>query len=178
MIRIGVAAIRTGAVGDGMSATDLSAAVQNTLVSFLKAPNVEVIVLEARLASAIQAEAKQKECDFVVDATVSHKKGGGGFGMFGKALGSAVASTGLRSTGSVAGNIATRTAANTVVSAANMSGQVKSKDEISLDLKLTSISGATSLAKVYKAKARSDGEDIISNVVEQAAQEIFKSLGK
>lgn len=178
MIRIGLSTIRTGAVGEGMSATDLSAAVQNTLASFLKAPNVEVVILEARLASAAQAEAKQKECDFVIDATVSHKKGGGGFGMFGKALGSAVASTGLGSTGSVAGNIATRTAANTIVTAANMSGQIKSKDEITLDLKMSNASGATPLAKVYKAKAKSDGEDIISNVIEQAAQNILEGVKK
>lgn len=177
-IRIGIATVKSGAVGEGMSASDLAAAVQNTFGSFLKVPNVEVVQIEARLDSAIQAEAKQKECDFILNATVSHKKGGGGLGMFGKALGSAVSSTGLGSTGSVAGNIATRTAANTVVSAANMSGQVRSKDELSLDLKLSSITGATPLAKIFKAKAKSDGDDIITNVVEQAAQAIVTSIGK
>src|SRR5688572_13278875 len=96
VIRIGLAGIKTGAVGDGITASDLAAAVQNTLISYLKVPNVEVVTLEAKLASAISAEAQAKECDYVIYSNVSHKKGGGGGfgGMFGQALGSAIGRTG------------------------------------------------------------------------------------
>src|SRR5687767_14192931 len=78
VIRIGLAGVKTGAVGDGITAADLAAAVQNTLISYLKVPNVEVVTLEAKLASAISAEAQAKECDYVIYSNVSHKKGGGG----------------------------------------------------------------------------------------------------
>ena len=58
VVRIGLAGVKTGAVGEGISAADLSAAVQNTLMQYLKVPNVEVITLDARLSSAIDSEAK------------------------------------------------------------------------------------------------------------------------
>jgi hypothetical protein len=177
-IRIGIASVKTGAVGDGITANDLAAAVQNSFSEYLKVPNVEVVKLETKLTSAVDAEAQQKECDFVIYSNVSHKKGGGGFGMFGKALGSAVAQTGFGHTGSTAGNIAANTAARTVVSATSMSSQVKAKDEITLDIKLTRIGGGSALAKVYKVKAKSNGNDIISQVIEQAATNIVETIGK
>ena len=179
-IRIGIAAVKTGAVGEGITAADLSSAVQNTLTSYLKMPNVEVIPLEARLASALQSEAQEKECDFVINTTVSHKKGGGGgFGsMFGSALGSAVGSVGIGHTGSAVGNVVGQVATHAIVSAATVSSQMKAKDEITLDMKLNNAAGESAFAKVYKAKAKSNGEDIISGVVEQAATAIAATLGK
>lgn len=59
-----------------------------------------------------------------------------------------------------------------------MSANVKSKDEITLEVKLDKTGGATTMTNIYKAKAKSNGEDIISNVVEQAAQAIVNSLAK
>ncbi|PYS99012.1 MAG: hypothetical protein DMF63_13140 [Acidobacteria bacterium] len=179
VIRIGLATVKTGAVGEGLNASDLSAAVQNTLTSFLKVPNVEVVALEARLSSAIAAEAQQKECDYVIYTNVSHKKGGGGGGfggMFGQALGSAIGATGIGHTGNVAGNIAGQIATQSIVSATSMSGNVKSKDEISLDIKLNKGDGSAAFAKVYKVKAKSNGDDIISQVIEQAAEEIVRTI--
>lgn len=180
VVRIGLATVKTGAVGDGITASELSAAVQNTLQSYLKLPNVEVVTLDAKLASAITAEAQQKECDYVIYANVSHKKGGGGGfgGMFGQALGSAIGRTGIGATGSTVGNVAGQVATNAIVSATTVSSSMKSKDEITLDLKLNKADGSAALAKIYKAKAKSNGDDIISQVIEQAAQEIVNVLGK
>ena len=179
VVRIGLATVKTGAVGDSINAADLAGAVQSTLTSFLKVPNVEVVPIEARLSSAIAAEAQQKECDYVIYTNVSHKKGGGGGGfggMFGQALGTAVGATGIGHTGSVAGNIAGQIATQTIVSATSLSGNVKSKDEITLDLKLNKGDGSAALAKVYRAKAKSNGDDIISQVIEQAAEEIVATI--
>lgn len=179
VIRIGLAGVKTGAVGSGLNASDLAAAVQNTLIQYLKVPNLEVVTIDAKLASAIDTEAKQKECDYVIYSNVSHKKGGGGFGsMFGSTLGMAVASTGIGHTGSTVGNIAGQVATQAIVSAANVSSNVRSKDEITLDLKLNKIDGTQALAKIYKAKAKSDGDDIVSNVIEQAAQAIVTTVGR
>ncbi|HKX84755.1 MAG TPA: hypothetical protein VJL58_11085 [Pyrinomonadaceae bacterium] len=177
VVRIGLTSVKTGAVGDGIAAADLAAAIQNTLTQFLKVPNVEVVTLDARLNSAIEAEATEKECDFVLYATVSHKKGGGGFGGFGSVLGSAVGRVGLGGFGNTAANVAGQVATQAVVTATSMSANVKSKDEITLDIKLNR-AGTAALANIYKAKAKSNGEDIITKVVEQAAQVIVDSLGK
>jgi len=173
VIRIGLAGVKTGAVGEGISAADLSAAVQNSLIQHLKVPNVEVVALESKLASAVEAEAKIKECDYVASLTASHKKGGGGFGMF-KALAPVISSVApVAGTGGyIAGTVATQA----LISTATISGQVKNKDEITLDVKLNKLGGAPAFEKVLKAKARSNGDDIISQVVEQAAQGIVDSL--
>ncbi|MFT3744750.1 MAG: hypothetical protein QM785_10730 [Pyrinomonadaceae bacterium] len=177
-IRVGVS-VKTTAVGEGITANDLSAAIQNTLGTYLKGTKIEVVPLEAKLAAALTGEAKEKECDFVLYATAAHKKGGGGGFGFGKMLARTVAQTGIGHTGSVAGNIAGQVATTAIVSAGNMSANVKSKDELTLDLKVQSpVDNSSPLAKQFKAKAKSDGDDIISAVVEQAAQAILDTIGK
>lgn len=176
-IRVGVS-VKTTAVGEGITANDLSAAIQNTLRTYLKGTKIEIVPLEAKLAAALTGEAKEKECDFVLYASAAHKKGGGGFG-FGKMLAQTVAQTGLGHTGSVAGNIAGQVATTAIVTAGSMSGNVKSKDELTLDLKVQSpVDNSSPLTKQFKAKAKSDGDDIISAVVEQAAQAILDAIGK
>jgi hypothetical protein len=173
-IRIGLANVKTGAVGEGISASDLSAAVANSLGEYLKGTNVEVVTLEAKLASAQAEEARQKECDYIINAAVSHKKGGGGFG-FGKFVSSVASHTGVPYTGSNVGNAAVRAAVTT----ASLTPNVKSKDEVTLEIKLNATSDNTAkLAKQFKAKAKSDGDDIISTVIEQAAQAIIDAVGK
>lgn len=180
-IRIGLPGIKTGAVGEGISAADLSAAIQNSLGEYLKGTKVELVALEAKLPSAQADEAKAKDCDFVIVATASHKKGGGGFG-FGKMMSvvaPVVGQTGIGHTGSTAGNIAGQMATNAIVSAGTVAGRVKSKDEITLDLKVTSIADNSSpLTRQFKAKAKSDGDDLISAIAEQAAQAIIDSVRK
>ncbi|MEQ1606507.1 MAG: hypothetical protein ABL999_16725 [Pyrinomonadaceae bacterium] len=177
-IRVGVS-VTTTAVGEGITANDLSAAIQNTLGTYLKGTKIEIVPLEAKLAAALTGEAKEKECDFVLYASAAHKKGGGGGFGFGKMLGQVVSQTGIGHTGSVAGNIAGQVATTAIVTATSMSGNVKSKDELTLDLKVQSpVDNTSPLARQFKAKAKSDGDDIISTVVEQAAQAILDALSK
>ena len=178
VLRIGLASVKTGAVGDGLAAADLAAAVQNSLRDYLKVPNIEVVILEAKLTSAIDAEAKQKDCDLVLNANVSHKKGGGGFGMF-KAMAPVLSSVvPVAGMAGMAGAVAGSVASSAIITASNVSGNVKAKDELTLDVQLNKIDGASALAKQVKVKAKSNGEDIISTAVEQVAQAIVDSLGK
>ena len=179
VVRIGLANVKTGAVGEGMSAQDLAAAVKNSLVDYLKTPKIELVQLDAKLPSAIADEAKDKQCDYVIYANVSHKKGGGGGGFGGmfKAIAPVISQTGIGHTGSAAGNIAGQMATTAIVSAGQAQANVKSKDEITLDIKLVSAAdNSTPLAKQYKGKARSDGDDIISPLIEQAAQAILDAV--
>jgi hypothetical protein len=125
-IRLGLAGVKVGSVGEGITAADLAAAIQNSLGDYLKGTKVEIVQLDAKLASAQAAEAKEKECDYIVLANASHKKGGGGGGFgFGKMLAQTVAQTGIGHTGSVAGNIAGQVATTAFVSAGSFSGNVK-----------------------------------------------------
>lgn len=178
-VRVGMAGVKTGTVGEGMNAQALAGAIQNTLGEYLKGSNVEIVPLESKLASAMEAEAKEKNCAFVLYATISHKKGGsGGFGMFktiAPALTMVVPVVGIA--GGMAGAVASSAASTAVSTAAGATSNVKAKDELTLDIKLQN--GATvALTKQYKAKAKSGGEDLISPMIEQAAQAIIDSVGK
>ena len=170
-IRVGLAAVKTGAVGKGINAAELAGAIQNTLAQYLKGTKVEVVQLEARLASAVEGEAKEKGCDYILYATVSHKKGGGGFGMFrsiAPVLGVVAPVAGVGAM--IAGQVA-----STAVYAAT--ANVKPKDEVTLEIKLQN-GTAVAFAKQFKAKARGAGEDIITPVVEQAATALVETVGK
>jgi hypothetical protein len=178
VVRLGLATVKTGSVGEGLSARDLAAAVQNSLTEYLKDPKLEVVALEAKLPAAIDAEAKQKECDYVIYASVSHKKGGGGFGgMFGGGGAASIIGSSVGYGGGHAAVVATQVA--TQAATAAMSENIKAKDEITLDVKLQ-VPGTTSnaLAKQYKGKAKSAGEDIITPIIEQAAQAIVDTAKK
>ena len=171
-IRVGLIGVKTGAVGAGVNAAELAGAIQNTLAQYLKGTKIEVVQLEAKLASAVEAEAKEKGCDYILYATVSHKKGGGGFGMFkaiAPVLGSVVPVAGVG--GIIAGQVAS-TAINAAATA-----NVKPKDEVTLEIKLQK-GPAVALTRQFKAKAKGAGEDIITPIVEQAATALVETVGK
>lgn len=177
-VRVGLSGVKVTEVGEGITAADLAAAIQNSLGQHMRSTKIEIVSIDAKLASAQLDEARQKDCDYVLSITASHKKGGGGFG-FGKMLGQVVGQTGLGATGSTAGNIAAGIAAKTIVSAANLSGNIRSKDELTLDFKLQPTGeNGTAISRQLRTKARSDGEDIISEAVEQMAQAIINTAAK
>ncbi|HEY4426459.1 MAG TPA: hypothetical protein VGN10_19765 [Pyrinomonadaceae bacterium] len=172
VIRFGVAAVKAGNVAEWMNAQTLAAAVQNTLQQNLKGTNVEAVLIEAT-GAAIQAEAQQKQCDYIVFANVSHKKGGGGFGsMLSSSVGQVASNIGYGS------GTAAVVATNTVV-AATVAQNIKNKDELTLDVRLERPTSQTpSFAQTFKGKAKSAGEDIITPLSQQAAQAIMASIGK
>jgi hypothetical protein len=172
VIRFGVAAVKTGNVAEWMNAQTLAQAVQNTLTQNLKGTNVEAVVIEAT-GAGIQAEAQQKQCDYIVFANTSHKKGGGGFGSM---LSSGVAQ--VASNVGYGSGTAAVVATNAVV-AATVAQNIKAKDELTLDVRLERPASTTpSFAQTFKGKAKSAGEDIITPLTQQAAQAIIGSVSK
>jgi hypothetical protein len=170
VIRLGVVAVKTGNVAENMNASELALAVRNSLLQQLKATNVEAVPIDAT-GAAVQAEAQQKECDYVVFANVSHKKGGGGFGSM------------LGSVSSVANSVGyghgTAAAVATGTTTAVVAESIKAKDEMTLDVRLERPGSTTpSFAQQFKGKAKSGGEDIISPLVQQAAQAAVQAVGK
>ena len=101
--------------------------------------------------------------------------------MFGRAMGNIAGSAaGHIPGGSTAGSAAARSATIAgVYTAATIAGNVKAKDELTLDYRLDRAdSPNTVLADTGKVKAKSDGEDILTPQVDKAAQAILAAVKK
>jgi hypothetical protein len=134
---------------------------RNSFASYLKGQNIEVLTLSARLPPLAIEEARQSQCDYILSASMNVKKGGGS--MFGRRIADiAAGATGrIPSTGSAA------------------SGAIKAKDEVTLEYKLDQVETTkTVLASKDKAKASSDGEDVISPLVQKAAGDVLAATQK
>lgn len=173
VIRIGVVTVKIDKVTEGMNAANLATAVQATLTEKLKAPNVEAVPIQATVLNQIEAEARQKECDYLVYTAVSLKKGGGGLGgMFGSTAAQVAAAT-VPYGGSTTAAIATNTAASVVVA------DIKARDELTVDVRLEKPgAGYPAFSKQYKGKAKSAGEDIVTPPSTQAAQGVIEAATK
>ena len=156
-------------------------ALRHTFASYLNGPNVELVALAARLPSQALEEAKQSQCDYILQASLTQQKKGSGGGMFGKALGNIASSAiGHLPGGNTAGEAAARSAAVTgVYTAASISSSIKAKDELTLEYKLEATDGAKpGAANTAKAKAKADGEDVFTPLIEKAAQAIIDAVMK
>jgi len=161
-------------------AAQAAEAVSNTFKSYLTGPTIETIALAARLPSQAAEEAKQSECDYILHSSLIHKKGSGG-GLLGRALGDAASSAvwHIPGGGSAAGTIARTAAISGVYTAASIAGSIKAKDEITLAYKLDATDGAKpSLVRTEKVKAKSDGEDVLTPLIEKAAETIAAAMTK
>ena len=173
VIRIGVVTVKVDKTAENINAANLAPAVQTTLNAKLKAPNVEAIPIQATVLAQIETEAREKECDYLVYTTVSHKKGGGGFGS--SMLGSAatIAAGTVPYGGSATAAIAANTATTVVVA------DIKARDELTVDVRLEKPgAGYPAFAKAFKGKAKSAGEDIVTPPTTQAAQALIEAATK
>ncbi|HEY7288204.1 MAG TPA: hypothetical protein VH583_00110 [Vicinamibacterales bacterium] len=71
------------------SAADAAGGVRDLMLSYLGAPSVTIVPLEARLPSQAADEARAKKCEPLLVISVTRKAGGSGLG---KALGQAAGS--------------------------------------------------------------------------------------
>lgn len=155
------------------SATEMGASVREVFTSFLTGPSLQAVALEARLASQAIEEARQKQCGHVLSVTLTRKRGGGG-GFLGKIAGQAGSSAAWGIPGGSVGSAVARGAAVAATEAVSeLAASTKAKDDMRLEYKLTSLDGKTELGpKTDKAKARADGEDLLTPLVEKAAEAI------
>jgi hypothetical protein len=160
-------------------ATSMGSVVRELFTSYLKGPSVQVLELEARLTSQAMAEARQKNCGHVLLATVTRKRGGGS--AFGKIMGGAAgaAAWSIPGGGSVGSAVARGAAWGATQAVASLAASTKAKDEMRLEYRLSSPDGATTLGPATeKRKAKADGEDILTPLVEKAAEAIVGSISK
>lgn len=148
------------------------------LTQYLGGPNTQLVPIDALLPTQVEAEAQQKQCDYIVYSSLTQKKTGHG-GFLGRASGMAgmVPMMGAaRSAGAIA---AAANATYVAQQAATLSRGVKAKNEVTLEYKLQAPGNATPLVTdTQKAKASSDGEDVITPMVEKAATAIMAQLTK
>lgn len=163
------------------STTDGGTAVRESFASYLTGPTLAVAPLNAKLASQAREEAKQASCGHVLYTSMKLERGKSGGGLFGKIVGEAVQSSAYelrgRAGGSVAGRVVTSAAASAAAEAArNFASNVKTRDELALDWRLETIDGAVVAKNTAKAKASSDGQDLLTPMVERAAETIASAV--
>jgi hypothetical protein len=191
-IRIGIAPAQAQ-MGQGNNAqADYGTPIRNAIIYVMNGPAVEITGLDARLPIQVQAEAQQKQCDYILFAGVIVKHGGGGFGSFMKKAGPMtsmipMAGMGGGMGGAMAGQMAGMAAQAAAQAAqqqamnqlAGFNGQIKSKDDVTVEYHLFSTGqDKARLENSLKGKAKSDGEDVLTPLIQQAANTVLTEVTK
>lgn len=191
-IRIGIAPAQAQ-LGQGNNAqADYGTPIRNAIIYIMNGPAVEITGLDSRLPLQAQAEAQQKQCDYVMFSNVTVKHAGGGFGSFMKKAGpvsNMIPMVGMAggmsgAIASQAASVAMQTAAqaaqqNAMSQLAGFNGQIKSKDDVTVEYQLYPTGQPTiKLQNALNAKAKSNGEDVMTPLIQQAANTILTEVTK
>ncbi len=188
-VRIGIAPAQAQ-LGQGNNAqADYATPIRNAIVYMMNGPAVEIAALDARIPIQLQAEALQKQCDYILMSSVTVKHAGGGFGKFMKAgsMAANMSPVGMMAHGAGA-MVASQAAAQAVAMTAqqhamdqlaNFNGQIRSKDDVTVDYQLY-LTGQSQpkLQNSLKGKAKGDGEDVLTPLIQQAAENILTEVTK
>lgn len=190
-IRIGVAP-PDAQLGQGNNAgADYSTPIRNAEVALMSGPAIEIAALDSHVPMQLQAEAQQKQCDYILLSSVAVKhSSGGGFGKFAKFGGVAASMTPVAgmahgmggaaaaSAASVAASAAAQSAQQQVVSQlAGFNGQIKSKDEVTVQYQLVQTGqNAPVVQNSLQGKAKSDGEDVLTPLLQQTANTVLTQV--
>lgn len=149
------------------------------LIQYLTGPTVESTELVALLPDQVEAEAKSKQCDYIVYSTLTQKKPSGGMSFLknSSALTSLIPGVGMASTMSQVMGAAS--AASTAAQAATLSSGIKAKTDVVLEYHLNAIESETPVvSNTLDTKATADGEDVITPMVEKEATAIMAEVSK
>jgi len=166
--------------GTGTQA-DYGTPIRNSMIQMMSGPAVEIAPLDSHLAMQVDAEARQKECDYILYSSVTVKHGqSGGFGKFMKMAGPAASMVPMMgAAGGMAGAVAASAAGTAMSTAASLSSEIKNKDEVTLDYQLMPVGQTTpKVANKLLAKAKSDGEDVLTPLIEQTATTVLTEVSK
>ena len=157
-------------------------AVREAFTAYLTGPTLQAQALQARLASQVRLEARQAGCPFLLLTTVKHEKKRGS-GLLGRVAAGAAQQgaweAGVAS-GSTAGRIAGHAAygAAAGVAASNYAATFHAKDELTLSYRLESPNGKALAEGKDKRKAKADGEDMLTPLVEKAAAAVAEAVSR
>lgn len=171
-VKVGIVMPKASFTAEGVDNNQMALGIRDAVAGYFQGTNVEIVALEARIPQALANEAKEKGCAYILNVAVSQKKGGGGFGKMFATVAPIVSS--VVPMAGMAGMIAGSVAQTAVMSAANMSSNTKAKDTITLEYSLNAADGgAVKITNSAKAKAKSDGEDVLSPMMEKMAEAIL-----
>ena len=187
-IRIGVAP-PDAQVGQGSNANgDYSTPIRNAEIVLMSGPAVEIAALDAHVPMQLQAEAQQKQCDYVLFSSVAVKHPSGGFGKFAKFGGMAASMTPMGMAGGMRGAVAAQAAGmaasqmaqqQAMNQLAGFNGQIKSKDDVTVQYQLVAAGQSSPvLQDSLKGKAKSDGEDVLTPLLQQTAVAVLTQVSK
>jgi outer membrane lipoprotein SlyB len=156
--------------------TDVVSAIRETFTSYLTGPSIGVVALTARLEFQAREEAKGENCPYLLVTTLKQIRKPGGSGLVGRMAGTAV-QQGAWSAGNAIGSTAGRIAGGAVAGAAgaaanNYAHSMTSNDELTLTYRLQSASGTVLVEKRYRRKAESNGQDLLTPLIEKASEAI------
>jgi len=174
-----VALVLPSATGVDGDATAFASSLRDLFASYLTGPSLRAVNLEARLASQAIEEARTKECGYVL-VTKMTKKHDSGNGL-GRALGQAAGSAAYYGVPYYGGSAAAAAARGAVVAGAHaistLSSTTRAKDELTLEFRLGTVETVLRASpKTEKAKAKRDGEDLLTPLVEKAAEAIASTI--
>ena len=179
MTNICVAPTKVEASSNAAAAAD---AARETFSNYLAGPSLKTTPLQARLEAQVREEAKLAGCAFLLLTTIKHEQKQQGSGVLGRVAAGVVqqgASEVVRGTGSTAGRIVGNAARGAATQAAsNYASTVRNKDEITLGFKLEGSDGKVLVEGRDKRASKADGEDLLSPLVESAAERIFAAAEK
>jgi len=161
---------------DGDS-TSFAVAVRDLFASYLKGPSIRTVSLESRLASQAALEARGKDCGHLLLVTVDHKRSGGsGVGKFiGQAAGTAVWRAPVG--GGVTGAVVSGATSATAQALHSFASGIRAKDELELSYRIGPPDAVERAKPVTSnAKAKSDGQDLLTPLVETAANAIVTAV--
>ena len=181
-------------LGQGSSGADVAEPVRTTLTAYLGGPATELIPLTARIPIQIDAEAQQLGCEYVLYSSVVQKKGGG----FGKMFAAAAPIAGMAAgMGGMGGNYGAMMAGQAVAQAASTAAaqsaqqeameqlggaaksNIKKGDQVTFDYKLVKPGDAQPVvAQAIVAKAKENGEDLVSPLIEGAATAVLTGISQ
>ena len=170
------------AVEGGSNAAAGINAVRESFASFLSGPSVTTEPVRARLESQAREEARQAGCPFLLITRMELVKKRSGGGMIGQMAAGAARQgaweAGVRSrsaVGRIAGSAASGGINATVHSYVST---IRNKDELTLDWRLEAADGTVRAAEREKKRAASDGEDLLTPLVQRAAEQIVAAAKK
>lgn len=152
-------------------------ALRSILMQYLSGPSVEIIPIAALLPQQIEAEGAAKHCDYLAYTSFVVKRSSGGMGFLKGASTFAGMIPMAGGGGSMGGAVAGTAAIALAEEAAAMSSGITAKSQVVMDYHL-SVPGSNTpvLSKSLNAKATSDGEDIITPLIEQEATAILAEV--
>jgi hypothetical protein len=159
------------------SSTDAAAAVRDAFTHYLTGPSVDVEMLTAPLVSQAREEAKQKQCRYILYATATQQRKKSS-GLLGRVAATAVqsgASQVASSTGSTAARVVARATADGAGHMYDQTSFTRSNDVLTLTVRLESADGKALSDNTEKRTASSDREDLLTPLVERAAERIMNA---